>query len=60
MVYEDYLAKTDEAIKKYEVYLDNEIYHEIMDDLIVEFLRDMGYTEMADKYEKAKHYFWYA
>lgn len=60
MVYEDYLAKMDEATKRFEEEQDNESYHGHMDAIITEFLRDMGYTEMADKYDEASEYFWYA
>lgn len=60
MVYEDYLVEMDKATEDFKKDLDNEIYHEMMDELIVKFLRNMGYTEMADKYDKASEYFWYS
>ena len=60
MVYEDYLEEMDKATEDFKKDLDNESYHGIMDELIVKFLRDMGYKEMADKYDEASEYFWYA
>lgn len=60
MTYEDYLNEMDKATKKFEEEQDNESYHGHMDYIIVEFLKSLGYTEMADKYDEASEHFWYS
>jgi hypothetical protein len=67
MGYEDYLEEM-ERLNKEQITEgswgyrcdDEEWYHRKMDEILVNFLKDMGYTEMADKYDKASEYFWYA
>lgn len=69
MVYEDYLEEMDKLTKElikpetednFEGCEDEEYYHIKMDNILVNFLKDMGYEEMVDKYEKARKHFWYS
>ena len=60
---ERYLTKIDEInnyFVKNDYVLDNEGYHIEMDDLLVDFLIELGYEEIAEKYCKASEYFWYS
>lgn len=60
---EKYLKMIEELNKKHRVkqgQVDNESYHGEWDDLIVEFLKEIGYKKIANRYEKAMEYFWYA
>lgn len=64
MVYEDYLEEMDKLERKLidseGECEDNEYYHVRLDDMLVNFLKDMGYKELAEKYEKASEHFWYS
>lgn len=39
---------------------DKEVAHIKADDLLVDFIRELGYTKLADRFEKASNGFWYA
>jgi hypothetical protein len=41
-------------------YAFNEEIHENADALLVEFVRELGYTKLADYYDKLSEKFWYA
>lgn len=60
---EKYLKIIQELNKKHRVkenQVDNELYHDEWDDLIVEFLKESGYKKIAKRYEKEMEYFWYS
>lgn len=39
---------------------EQEIYHIEFDELIANFLEEMGYKEISKFYKEAKEYFWYS
>lgn len=39
---------------------DPEDEHKAADDLLVQFLREAGFTELANEFQKARRRFWYA
>ena len=58
-----YLTKIDEINKRYvknDYVLDNEGYHIETDELLVNLLKELGYEEIAEKYNKASDWFWYS
>ena len=40
--------------------MDNDIYHEEWDDLIIKILKENGYNKISKMYEKAREWFWYS
>lgn len=57
------LERTDEQLAKKlksKVSSDNEGMHVEADDLLIEFLRAIGYTQSADQYGEMSKDFWYA
>ena len=60
---EKYLEEIDETNERHvknDYVLDNESYHIEMDELLVNFLKELGYEEIAEKYNKASDWFWYS
>lgn len=65
-----YLNKIEEIDREYiehgtELYhpccIDKEMYHIIMDEMLIALLSELGYKEIVHKFQKArKDYFWYA
>ena len=61
-----YLRMIEELNKKYGAndewndIIDNEGYHGEWDELITNFIKELGYEEIAKEYEKADRFFWYA
>lgn len=39
---------------------DPELYHISYDDAIIQFLREAGYTKVAERFSSARKHFWYA
>lgn len=39
---------------------ENESYHIILDELLLNLLNDIGYKEIVKMYNEAKKYFWYS
>ena len=58
---EKYLDKMEELELKFERGLfDNETYHIGYDELIIDFLKEIGYETLSKKYKEASSYFWYS
>ena len=66
---EKYIRKIKEINDKYiyttlkrkeESCNDEEEYHKIMDNLLVELIKELGYEKVAELYEKASEWFWYS
>ena len=61
-----YLKIIEELNKKYGAtdewsdIVDNEGYHGEWDELITNFIKELGYKKIAKEYEKADRFFWYA
>lgn len=55
-----YLKKMEKLDKDFKKFGDNENYHAEYDDLIVEFLEEVGLEKLAKAYAKASRYFWYS
>lgn len=39
---------------------DNECLHNDLDELLIEMLVELGYTELVNKYKELQRWFWYA
>lgn len=62
-IYKKYIEKMNKLNEKYifsESCYDNEAYHADFDDLIIELIKELGYEKIAEGYDKASEYFWYA
>jgi len=60
---EQIIEKYKEKIKEiYKLYYDNEMAHGKRDDICIEFIKELGYEELANLLEKAEDDigFWYA
>jgi len=54
-----YIKKLDEILLKLDTnFYDEEYSHKDADDLIIEMLKEMGFNEFADKFDKMSK--WYA
>ena len=69
MIEEKYIEKIEKIInkeiKKSEKGIeewcdDNENLHVVCDEILKEFIKELGYKKIIKKYEEAQHYFWYA
>jgi hypothetical protein len=67
MIEEKYLKKLEEIIGKEiqkgssgEYCHDNESLHVYCDAVLLDFIKELGYKKIAEKYEEAEEYFWYA
>jgi hypothetical protein len=47
-------------IRKEESCIDEEELHRELDDLLIDMLMELGYTELVNKYEQLQSWFWYS
>ena len=55
----NYLYKNKDSYKKYSC-RDEEVFHMELDELLVEFLLELGYIEVVKQYKELQGYFWYS
>lgn len=47
-------------IRKEESCIDEENIHRELDDLLIDMLMELGYTELVNKYKELESWFWYS
>lgn len=51
---------TKHGLKSFTSPVDNESYHSELDQVLTDLIRELGYNKIADMYDEASEYFWYA